>query len=368
LKSKAFLYLLTRGSWILLFWMVFLPALVDAQTEDKASIGMSGGVTVSGILDFYYSHNFTNYNLDHPGAGNALHGFDSADNAFALGLAEVGLRAPEGDTAARLDLGFGPVADRISSGADKNILRAYATYQKDPWFLEAGKFDHLMGFEEMESPVNWNYSRSFLFTYAYPLYTLGFWGRYSFGPDLQASAYVSDGWNSTGVGTFYDKTWGGRLVFTPGNRWTLTFNGLYGTLTPPLSRRALEALLVWNGAGTFSAALDSTWGQDDDFLPGGPGRVWSGLALYGRYQLSPDWVLAARVEDLVDHDGAITGWAGDFREGTLTVEHPLSSHWLTRLEGRYDWALDPSGGAQGIVIFNGSANQATLSVSSVYRF
>lgn len=342
------------------------PPTQAQSTPETPTPEVSSAVTIHGVLDFYYSHNFTNYNLNHPGAGNALHAFDTADNAFALGLAEVGLQAGEGDTGARLDLGFGPAAERISTDVDQNILQAYAIYQKDDLFLKVGKFNHLMGFEELESPENWNYSRSFLYTYAYPFYTLGLWGQYSPSRDFQAAAYVCDGWNSTVVGTYYDKTWGGRLVFAFEDNWTLTLNGLYGTLAPPLSRRALEALLVWKSDEKFSAALDSTWGQDDDPIPGGPGKVWSGLALYGRYTFSPDWAVAGRLEDLVDHDGAVTGFPGDFREGTLTLEHPLSNHWLTRLEGRFDLAQDSSGGAQGVRAFNGSPNQATLSVSVAY--
>lgn len=352
---------------ILLLWgPAWVSCVAQAQEAAPTPSGSSLAVTAGGVLDFYYSHDFTNYNLNHPGAGNAFHPFDSTDNAIALGLAEFDLKAGQGDTSARLDLGFGPAVNRVSTGPDQNILQAYVGYEKNNWSFKLGKVTQLMGLEAMESPENWNYSRSFLYSYAFPFYILGLWGQYSFDSGLRAVAYVCDGWNSTVVPTFYDKSWGGRVTLVPSGDWTLTLNGIYGTLAPPLSRRAFEASAVWKPGGAWSLALDGTWGQDDDPVPGGPGSVWSGLALYARYVLDPSWGLAARLEDFVDHDGALTGMPGDWRDGTLTLEHRLSQPLRARLEYRYDWALDPSDASQSVGAFNGSPNQSTLSLSAVY--
>jgi hypothetical protein len=249
--------------------------------------------------------------------------------------------------------------------------------------VDAGQFVTPMGQEVIESKSNWNYSRSFLFAYAIPYYHTGLRFQYVFDPKyFNAEFCVFDGWNSTfasdAVG---QKTYHLMLSGTPDPSLTVTLNGIYGPIPSfmtgtygPLDSSAMrfvgEGILSWNATDKLSLALDYNYGSDDAPASGLVGDIWSGLAGYARYQIQSDWAVAARGEGFVDHHGAVTG-AGvgvSLWEGTLTLEHSLSTNLLTRLEGRYDWAMDPNSGATLAAFAGGNSNQLTATFGAVYSF
>jgi hypothetical protein len=170
------------------------------------------------------------------------------------------------------------------------------------------------------------------------------------------------------VSTFYDKTYGGQAVVQPWDNLTLTFNAIYGTYLPPLSRRTGEVIGLYQMDERWSFAFDYAFGQDDSPVPAGVEPAWSSFVVYARWQMAKDWAAALRGEDFVDHDGAQMGYAADFREGTLTFTHPLSPQLLVRLEGRYDWAVNPRAGYAPVAAFNGSPDQLTFTLGAVFGF
>jgi hypothetical protein len=61
--------------------------------------------------------------------------------------------------------------------------------------LKAGKFVTLLGYEVIESPLDLNYSRGYLFSLAIPLTTTGGLVSYSFTDWLSAQAGLVLGWD-----------------------------------------------------------------------------------------------------------------------------------------------------------------------------
>ena len=362
------------------FLCLVLQAAALAGQDPAPSTALP--VTLHGLVDVYYSHNATNYNNDRPGGGNALHTFDLTDNAFVLSLVMIDLSAGAGDAGAHVRLGFGPVADWMASlgnvgppspvpppaDASRNLLEAYLTYRKNAWDLDLGKFLTDFGLEVLDGREDWNYSRSFLTTYAIPHDHTGLRVRYLFGPGSQATFFICDGWNNGTILTHYDKNYGGQLSLRPLEGLSLRLNATYGDGVAPLSRRVGELIAVWKADAEFSFAMDYALAQNDSKLPNVPGDAWSSLVLYARFQPDPVWALSIRGEDYIDHDGFTTGSAADLREGTVTLEHSLAAQLTLKLEGRYDWAVDTLGLGQKMPVFNGSPDQTTVTLGALYGF
>jgi hypothetical protein len=61
---------------------------------------------------------------------------------------------------------------------------------------DVGKFGTPVGFEDNESPPNWNYSRGLLFTLAEPSYHTGVRATYPATAGLAFSVFWLNGWNT----------------------------------------------------------------------------------------------------------------------------------------------------------------------------
>jgi hypothetical protein len=240
-----------------------------------------------------------------------------------------------------------------------------------------------MGNEVIESKSNWNYSRSLLFAYAIPYYHTGLRANYVFDPKFNVTACVLDGWNSTlATDAVGQKTYHLNLTGTPDPALTITVQGMYGPIPAGMAgtygalvnsayRFVGEGIITYNATDKLSLAVDYNYGADDAPAPGLVGDIWSGLAGYARYQIAGDWAIAGRGEGFVDHHGAMvgTGVGTSMIEGTLTLEHNISTNLLVRLEGRYDTATDPiTGTALDVYAAGAKSDQLTTTVGAVYSF
>jgi len=97
---------------------------------------------------------------------------------------------------------------------------------------------------------------------------------------------------------------------------------------------------------------------------------WWGFALYGKYQLTPKFAMAGRVEWFLDDDQFRVGSAAlqntadarerNYWEWTYTAEYKLYDNLISRLEYRYDWA--------DTGIFDSESSQSTISAQLIYNF
>lgn len=354
------------------------PALADTATP--APTPAAPTVTVDGLVDTYFTYNFTN---TYSGSGNNTVFYNTVDNSFVLGLAEVDVTATQGPASGHLSLTSGETSyynfggtPPYAGGPGLGILQAYVSYVSGQWTFNAGKFVTWMGNEVIQSKSNWNYSRSLLFWDTIPLFHTGLSVAYATSDSkFGVTGYLVNGWNND-IATTADlgeKTYGLQFSIKPDSTLSIVLNGIFGpnpASTSDANDRIIgEGIVTYNATDKLSFALDGEFGTQG-VSGGATAPTFWGLALYGRYQVASDYAVALRLEDLNDN-GVIglgnTTTAGQGQEGTLTIEHNLTANTLVRLEGRYDTQLF-NGAA--VPVFNGGAStsQVTGTASMVFSF
>jgi hypothetical protein len=342
------------------------PALADTAATPAATASPTAAptpvVSVDGLVDAYYTYNFTNSSKGVNGMGNNGTFFNTTDDAFSLALAEVDVKAVMGSATGFVALVGGSSNGSLALNPGIDFLQAYAAYTAGQFTLTGGRFSTWMGNEVIESNGNWNYSRSLLFWYTIPLWHQGISVAYTT-PDSKfgITGYITNGWNNASTSGYYDvgKTYGLQLKFAPDANNTVLLNGIFGSngafagsvanFDQGDSHYVAELVASTNVSDKFSLALDAEYGGISPSSEQLTTASFWGAALYGKYQISSDWSLALRLEELESSDS----WLGIYgqqsastnnpyvegREATLTISHNLNSNLLFRLEGRYDYAL-----------------------------
>jgi len=375
------------------------PLFADPEpTPNPSSDSSAPMIKLGGLLDSYYSYNFTNTN---PGSGNVGTFFNHQDNSFNLGLAEATLSITQGEAGGHLALVYGQEsALGLGSGPGIDVLQAYVSYDPGEWSFNAGRLESWMGVEVVESNQDWNYSRSLLYWYTIPHWYDGLdigWTASDGGVGI--IGYALEGWdNPTGVTPAHgEKTFGLQVNLKPDTTWNVTFNGIIGPHPYSFTDSNLgyvgEGILTFNATDNLFFALDAeyggqNWGSYPMYLVNGStvssSSFW-GAAFYARYKFDHAWALALRLEEVEDGDDLLEYWLApldnannsatandvEAREATLTLDHKFSRNLLFRLEGRYDMALSGGQAVKAFNVINGvpnSANQFTATASAVMSF
>ncbi len=312
-------------------------------------------VVIDGMVDAYYSYNFTNAANKANGAGNLGTFFDGTDGSYTLGLAELKATATQGLASGHLVLAYGQEANLAIGSAVPGIdvEQAYVSYAPGVFTLSGGRFVTWMGNEVIESTGNWNISRSLLFWYTIPLWHQGV--SVAFAPDstFKLTGYATNGWNNavnTAITTdSLIQTYGLSLAWTPNSVWSVTLNGVDGpgsqaplpVIPAGLNRYVGEAIIGFNAASDLTFALDAEAGGENGI---GTADFW-GADLYAKLALSSDYSAALRLEEVSDNGGTLgiyglgIGQKDEGRDATLTITHNLTSAFTVSLEGRYDYAV-----------------------------
>jgi len=346
--------------------------------------------------------------------------FDQTRNSFNLDQVKLTLEKPldEADFAAgyRIDLLYGTTARLIHAtradgstfdlGQDGDLEQAYVQFRLpvgNGLDVKFGKFVTLLGNEVIDAPGNWNYSRSYLFSYAIPFTHTGALLSYTwlkpddknapFGLDTQLA--VVNGWDNvednnsgkTFMGRVGVQFLGGKLTFS-----TIAIGGPERPSDNSDYRWVVDEIITWNVTDKLSLAFEGVYGREDinkrgtfasftgTALDRGAFDWWGG-ALYAKYQWTPHFSTAGRAEYFSDVGGSRLGGASgvdalaspaggpalrdsvDVQSYTLSMQ--LDQVWknLTpRLEFRYDKANEP--------IFGTKTDHAifTVSMDMIYVF
>jgi len=316
-------------------------------------------VAVDGLVDAYYSYNFTNAANKKTGAGNVGTYFDNTDGSYSLGLAELKATATQGLASGHLVLAYGQevnlgydtalAAGTIQPGLD--VEQAYVSYAPGEFTFSGGRFVTWMGNEVIESTGNWNISRSLLFWYTIPLWHNGVSVAYAPDSTFKVTGYATNGWNNS-VNTSTDalaETYGLSVAETPNSVWGFILNGIYGPESQAAAtgnvagkdRYVGEAIIDFNATSDLSFALDAEAGGE-----GGAKATFWGADIYAKYAIASDLSAALRLEELCDDENSYAIYGNGFgagtyegRDATLTLAHNLTSSFVVSLEGRYDYAL-----------------------------
>lgn len=393
---------------------LFALAVPGAKAQDAPEAPKEGEVTITGLLDFYFG-----WNARAPRAANGARFFPittpsgeviNSDNfglffnindrqpGFSLGEVNItrtpGKGFPLGLTAT---LTFGDSA-RLFHATEPGGTSSWQTLHNlyltknftvggRDIAVDFGKWASPFGVEVLESPANDNYSRAFNFWYGVPFYHLGIRATTNLSPSLTAQGGLVNGWNNVADDNDAKSIYT-QFVWKPNTRLTgvlswiggLEGTGAFGTIAPTaggggLTTNLLDANATYQINDKLKVAGWLSYGSAEGNIQGF-GRLtgnWLGMVGYAKYQITPQFAVAARLEQFEDY--ARTGGIGPrfqlpgylkMNEATLTVEYTwLKGQAISRFEYRHDHSNQrvfgtPSGA--------GALDQDTLYFSQAFRF
>lgn len=346
---------------------------IDDLEEKYPVLAAFKDVQLHGFIDTGINYNFNNPDSR---SNSDLRVFDRKANSFTLNMVEISLEKELKDSFGyRLDLNFGKDANITApadtgAGDEFDIQEAFITLRApvgEGMDFKFGKFVTLLGAEVIESPLNYNYSRSFLFGLAIPFTHTGVLGSYSFNDKFSLSAGIVNGWDVIEDNN-NAKTFLGNITISPYDSFSLGVNGVYGAEqddNDSSKRGVLDVVATLTPINDVTLVLNYDYGREEDAGGGGQDAKWTGLAGYIHYDVSDTTGLTLRSEFFDDEDGVRTGTAQELWEITLTAEFKLYEGVMARLEYRHDESnqkpfIDGSGLA--------TDNQDTIAFELVYTF
>lgn len=311
-------------------WAEDAPAAPTAAAPAAAP-----SVDVTGFVDGYYAYGFNNPTKKSLG----LRVFDADHNSFSVALAEIAFEkkpvagSPVGF---RTDLDFGPAAD-ISNSLEpgdtsilKNVQQAYVSWLPDPKVqVDFGKFVTFIGAEVVESKDNFNYTRSFQFGWAIPIYHAGARATITANDKVTLAAYLVNGWNDVKDNNSA-KTFGGQVTLKPSGKVTIVGGTLIGK-----EGAATDTRFLGDGIVTVTPTSKLTLVANYDYGKEGSAK-WQALSGYAKLQVNDTVAFSPRIEWLDDKDSFMTGTSQTLMSYTLTGEVKLSGSLLTRVDVRVD--------------------------------
>lgn len=356
------------------------PAGGPVDETDRQTLDFFRDTTFNVTIDGYYGYNF-----NRPiGGVNLLRAYDVSSNSFSLNQAAIVIEnAPNTEKGKRyglrLDLQYGQATETVQGNAAneprpqvfRNLWQAYGTYVFDVGkglTVDFGKFASSLGYETNYTKDNFNYSRSHFFNFV-PFYHFGFRSK------LPLNDKVTVFYNLVN-GTQQSEDFNGfkshqfAIVVTPTKRIASQFNYYVGqeqrdSIRPVPSGR----LHIFDTYHAFNVTDKLTLAVEGDYVVGrvsrdsAPARVVGGAG-YARYQITPKFALAGRLEYLSERaaaaGGLFTGVSQALKEHTLTAEYKFADGFLGRVEYRRDFSNQPFFLTEQPGIFKKEQNTATL--------
>jgi hypothetical protein len=266
---------------------------------------------------------------------------------FNLNFAKLTTVAELAPVTLRLDLGFGPEGQLITTGPGNAsrifVQQAYGSMKFGGFTVDAGRFVTPAGFEVFESKDNWLYTKGLIFNYAVPTAHEGVRAGFSVMPELTLTGYLvngGDNWtNDTGGAGSPYKTVGLNALYIR-DATTFAVTAFYGNTPGTDGKGAFLADVVFTqGLGNLSFNLSADYATVYNALLDKDSTVF---AVGGSVKLAVTEPLAVvgRFEYLSDEDAVRTGLgpAQTFMSLTGGVSYAVGSNASLRAEVRFDKA------------------------------
>ena len=384
---------------IMAIGLLIMPVCVSESMarEEEHSLSKKLDLSLYGFVSTSYTQNFNN-----PAMGvNNMRSFDGDSNSFRPNNAQLVLEKGasadgnfEDRAGFRLKLNFGEDAKFTGgSGADDfDFQEAYVQFIApigNGLTIQAGRMNTLIGYEVIESYLNPNFSRSFMFGMGEPFTVTGVRGSYDFNEYVSFAASVINSFTGTQVDLNSSKSIEALLSITPMDNVAVSLFGFWG---PEGARNVKnsERLLfggildvqVTDKAEVVVEAYYANHSNNPGALSPGLNSRWNGVAGYFIYDFTDQWGARFRAEIFEDAGGTQScgGAVGTFGnalvcftapvpqtlwEMTYTLQFKPVPNLITRVEFRYDKS-DKNTFEDGF----GKAgnNQSTLAVEGIFLF
>lgn len=319
------------------------PAPATEQPASSPVEALASRLKLEGGVDAYYGLNF-NQPEDAvsfiPGTGTTA----KRANEFSVNLATLGVSVAPEPVGFRLLLGYGTAMEVLHAGEPEGIAagpdvwryvqQASVSFERGPLTLEAGVYPSHIGFESLQSQLNWTYTRSWMGELS-PYYQTGLKGTWRFSDAWSAQLHLLNGWQNIGDNN-RGKALGTQVAYA-GKRLSTSFNTFIGAEGAEGSdglRLFGDVVATYKVTDAFSLGFTADAGTQK--VPEADSALWYAAGLNARVQLAEPVALAVRAEFFRDRDGLISGTAQRLTEGTLTLEMKPAEHLTLKVEARHD--------------------------------
>lgn len=372
-----------------------MASSIALAEDDDSSLAKKLDLSLYGYVEASYTQN-----LNNPSTGvNSSRSFDGDANSFRPNMAQIVLEKVASSEGAvtdragfRVKLNAGEDAKFTGGSGDDDFdfQEAYVQYIapiENGVTFQAGRMNTLIGYEVIESPLNPNFSRSFLFGMGEPFTVTGFRASYDFNDSVSFAASAINSFTGLQADNNSSKSIEALLSLAPMDNVGISVFGFWG---PEGARGQKDAERVQVG-GIFDVqvtdqlelVLEGYYGNQAN--AGGPGTAnarWNGVAGYFIYDFTDQWGLHVRTEVFEDAAaffscGGTPGGAGNalvcpagaiadqtLWETTWTVQYKPVPNLITRAEFRYDKS-DRLTFQDGAGMGN---NQTTLAAEAIFLF
>jgi len=331
----------------------------------------ASGIEISGYIDTSYTYSGNKNVTFTDGTPNRV--FDRQPNSFNFNMGELAISMlPEDGFGGAVVLNAGTDADvtaAAGSGSNDNfdVQQAYVRYKQGGIEAMFGKLATLQGAEVIESPDNFNFTRSILFGYAIPFTHTGARISYAINDMITVTGGVNNGWDNL-VDDNSQKSGEAMIAFSPSDMLSLTVEGMSGVeagTTGQGTRNLIDSVLTVTPIEGLTLVVNGDYGTQKKGTATGRVARWWGAAGYINYQINELWRIALRGEYFDDKNGFRTGTTQRWKEGTVTVAFAPTKHVELRGEFRHDQSNIAS-----FLKSNGNKRktQDTADFEAIYKF
>ncbi len=339
-----------------------IPKVEKTAAREEVT-SSSPDIQFGGNFDLFYAYNFnkprsSSLTVSPPATNIDKRYYDSYHNQFGLNLAELTVKRTSGEVGFNLEVGFGESIDANHAGVDatgaafidetsKHIEQAFVTYTPENgrgFSLSAGKMYTHIGYEVPKAKDNWQYSRSYIYGFAIPVWHTGLAANFPvYDEKLYAGLYLYNGWNS-----LYDnndgKTYGLQLKYTPSDKLTMIYNLITGPEKDEDNgdwRTINEVNAVLAASPRINLALEVLYGFEPSIAGGGErAGKWFGTSFHAKFNTRRNYWFSLRGEYFRDiNDVRIAAGSGkgeNIFSGTLTAGLDITDGLGVRTELRGD--------------------------------
>jgi hypothetical protein len=369
--------------------LVSLPSVTNAEEHPNSVLTALSSTTLSGYVDTSAQWN--------PGTGNAnlpTYSFGGASKAdgFNLNVVKMTIEKPFEPTDSwaagyKVDLLYGPDANTLftqSTGTtgDFGVKQAYVSLHTpvgNGLDFKVGVWDTIIGYEVFESPNNPNHTRSYGYTMEPTTHT-GVLASYVFCDFFSANVGVANTFGPTinaranpPKAESYKTYMGSFTITAPTNMAFLAGSTLTAGVINGFSSSAVADQTSWYVGATFNTPVTGLkLGASYDYAgishqPLSDAFYANAVGGYVSYQATEKLGVYLRGE-YATSDTAVFG-AHRVVETTATLQYDLWKNVLSRLEFRWDRAVDGSVAYGGDVVGEPTKkNNFILLANVVYKF